>query len=72
MKEHLKKLYVVTAGSLGVTVAITIIVMTLSFPLGIEKQVDDILFGEWRIELRLAVSAIAFPFLWRYMKVGVK
>ena len=72
MDVNFKKIFIVSAGSICVAVGITIILMSISYPLGITDHVANALFGEWRLELRLAISAIAFPFLWHYMKVDTK
>jgi len=69
MNYKLKKIGVVAFGSFAVSVAVMIVVMTLSFPFGVTKQAQEIFFGEWSTAVMLTISLVAFPFIWRYMKV---
>jgi hypothetical protein len=69
MNYKIKKIGVVTFSSFTISVAVTIVIMTLSFTFGVTKQAQEIFFGEWSMAVTLTISGIAFPFLWRYMKV---
>ena len=67
---QIKRIGVVAFGSFGITVAVMIIALTLSIPLGISEQAHEVLFGDWSLAIQLIITAVAFPFLWRHLKVG--
>lgn len=69
MNHGVKKIGVVLFGSIAVAVAVTIIGVAISFPLGVSQQAQELLFGEWAMLVRTIIAALAFPILWRYMKI---
>ena len=62
------RIFKVAFGSFAIAVALIIIISGLSFPLGIEKETTDFLFGDWALLFRIVIAMMAFPILWRYMK----
>ena len=69
MNHKIKKISVVSFGSFAVAIAVSLIASTLSYPLGITEETREVLFGEWAIFVRIIIAAIAFPILWRYLKL---
>lgn len=69
MDIQIKKIGIVAFGSFGVTVAVMIIALTLSIPLGISEQAHEVLLGDWALFIQLIITAVAFPFLWRFLRV---
>ena len=72
MDIQIKRIGIVALGSFGVSIAVIIIATTLSLLFGYINQTQDFFFGEWSMLINLIIAAIAYPFLWRYMKVEVK
>ncbi len=68
----LKRIVLVAFGSFAVMIALTILVMMAFAVIGNAQQADEFIFGEYGGYVRLLMMLLAYPILWRYMKVGRK
>nr|BDD47816.1 hypothetical protein 3 [Gammaproteobacteria bacterium] len=68
----IKRIAVVAFGSFAAMVAMTIIVMVVFTMFASAQQADNFIFGEYGGYVRMLMFAVAYPVLWRYMKVGPK
>ena len=70
MNTQFNKIGVVAFGSFGVSVTISIIIITLSIPLGLADQTMGLFFGNWSFFVQLTIAALAFPVLWLFIRVS--
>jgi len=70
--ELAKKIGIVLFGSFAVSVAISIIILILSYPFNLIAEAIELITGKYSLPIRIMVMVIIFPLLWRFMKVSKK
>jgi len=69
LEMNIKRIFIVTFASYAISLGVSIIVIVVSLPFNALQQATDIMFGSNGFLYRSLIAIVAFPFVWRYLKI---